>query len=80
MSVEGSLPTSVALSVSWFEKLIVGALDHVVVRDDVAGLVDHEAGAERLPGHGLRSGGASDGLSDAVVVDVICTTPGAARA
>jgi hypothetical protein len=26
------------------------------------------------------SGGASDGLSDAVVVDVICTTPGAARA
>ena len=26
----------------------VGALDHVVVRDDVAGLVDDEAGAERL--------------------------------
>ena len=27
---------------------LVGALDHVVVRDDVAGLVDHEARAERL--------------------------------
>ena len=34
---------------SLFEKLTLtaGALDHVVVRDDVAGLVDHEAGAER---------------------------------
>ena len=27
---------------------LVGPLDHVVVRDDVAGLVDHEARAERL--------------------------------
>ena len=44
-SVEGSLPTSVAVSVSWLEKLTsisVGALDHVVVRDDVAGLVEDE--------------------------------------
>ena len=35
---------------------VVGALDHVVVRDDVAGLVDHEAGAERLPRNGLLVG------------------------
>ena len=35
---------------------VVGPLDHVVVRDDVAGLVDHEAGAERLPRHGLLVG------------------------
>ncbi len=32
-----------------------GALDDVVVRDDVTGLVDHEAGAERLLGLALRA-------------------------
>ncbi len=56
MSVEGSLPTSVApqrVLVREADLDLVGALDHVVVRDDVAGLVDHEAGAERLPRRGL---------------------------
>ena len=48
----------------------VGAFDDVVVRDDVAGLVDDEAGAERPPGRRSRR---------TPPVEVIWTTPGAAR-
>ena len=47
----GSLPTSVAFSVSSFEKrtsIEVAPSIDVVVRDDVPLLVEHEAGAERL--------------------------------
>ena len=53
MSVEGSLPTSVAFRVSSFEKrtsIARGTFDDVVVGDDVPFLVEHEAGAERLLG------------------------------
>ena len=38
------------------------ALDDVVVRDDVAGLVDHEARAERLLALALRDGKAEEGV------------------
>ena len=50
-SLDGSEPTTVAFMLAPFEKLtliFLRALDDVVVRDDVARLVDHEAGAERL--------------------------------
>ena len=49
-SVEGSWPTTVASSWSLPEKLTrtpSGPGDHVVAREDVAGLVDDESGAER---------------------------------
>ena len=51
MSVEGSLPTTrgaQGVLIGEADLDLVRALDHVVVRDDVAGLVDHEARAERL--------------------------------
>jgi hypothetical protein len=49
MSVDGSAWATFAFLLSLFEKLDVDrlrALDDVVVRDDVAGLVDHEARPE----------------------------------
>ena len=55
------------------------AFDHVVVRDDVAGLVDHEAGAERLllllsaARTDCRRSGSCGTLT--TLVEVICTTP-----
>ena len=85
-SVEGSVPTTSAFTVSRFEKLTVtscGVADDVVVRDDVAALVDDEAGAERrllrdarkLPPPGTRLGVADVELS----VALMRTTPDAAR-
>ena len=50
------------------------SLDHVVVRDDVAGLVDHEARAERA----LRLR-AAERIVLCAAVAVIRTTPGAER-
>ena len=73
----------VAVISSWPENetwTFVRALDDVVVRDDVAGLVDHEAGAERLLG--LRRGRRTPngiGWPGVTLVAVICTTPGASR-
>ena len=49
------------------------ARDDVVVRDDVARLVDHEAGALRWPSCGPKSG-----FDSSTTVARICTTPGAA--
>ena len=55
---------------------LLGALDDVVVGDDVAVLVDHEAGAERTRG-GRRSRRRT--IADRASVVVIWTTAGAAR-
>ena len=46
--VDADDPRPLALVVREADVDRARALDHVVVRDDVAGLVDHEAGAERL--------------------------------
>ena len=80
-SVDGSLPTTVALIWSLPENetcTFCAPCDHVVVRDDVARLVDDEARAERLLGL-LSPGGSRTGrpASCVTVVAVICTTPGA---
>ena len=51
MSVDGSLPDDLGrerVLVREADLDLLGPFDHVVVRDDVAGLVDDEAGAERL--------------------------------
>ena len=59
------------------------ALDDVVVRDDVAGLVDDEAGAERLLRlrSAVKPNGSRNGFGCVVtlLVAVTWTTPGAAR-
>ena len=81
--MDRSLPTTRAFIDSLFEKLtrIDRALgDDVVVRDDVAGLVDHEARAERAlhlgPGHKRVPNQLPRGCSTVEVV-VTWTTPGA---
>ena len=77
--MDGSVPTTSALTVSRFEKLtrdLTGVADDVVVRDDVAGLVDDEAGAERrcLPAERIVE------LDDVeLFVALMRTTPDAAR-
>ena len=61
-SVDGSVPTNVRLYVVLAGEVdvdFVGAVDDVEVRDDVAVLVDHEAGAERV-----RRWGPKNGLSE----------------
>ena len=81
-SVEGSEPTTSRLMLVVVRELtLIGlrALDDVVVRDDVAGLVDDEARAERLLGLRRRAEGVANGSAGVTtaLVAVICTTPGA---